>query len=79
MSHNDVSDEAAEMAAGTAERMASVPRVGPTVYVGDTHYTTCDPDGWHRDRLRSTGQVVGLSCRCSEWIGGCALARKGRR
>ncbi len=44
---------------------------GPTIYVGDTHYTTCDSDGNHRDWLRTTGQCLGVSCACKDWSGGC--------
>jgi len=76
MSHNDVNDEAAALGTSTATRLY---QKGPTVYVGDTHYTTCDTDGWHRDWIRSTGGLIGRSCRCSDWIGGCVARAKGEK
>lgn len=55
------------------------PTKGPTVYVGGHHYTTCDTDGWHRDRHRYTGEILGKSCRCNQWAGGCPNALKQKR
>ena len=52
--------------------------VGPVVYRGDSHVTTCDSDGWHRDRGTHSGDGFGvrLSCRCREWAGGCPNAKR---
>jgi len=49
-------------------------RPGPVVYRGGHHITTCDSDGWHRDRFKDGRSL--RSCRCENWAGGCPIAKE---